>query len=68
MRHDLGMKSKIHPKYRTKYRVNNWPEYDRALVQRGDITLWILDEAITSWKPAPTGGYRRIKLRSQYHR
>ncbi len=49
------MKSKIHPKYKTKYRVNNWPEYDRALVQRGDITLWISDEAITSWKPAPTG-------------
>jgi IS5 family transposase len=55
MRHDLSMQSKVHPKYKTKYRVNNWPEYDRALVQRGDITLWISDAAISSWNPAPTG-------------
>ena len=55
MSHDLGMKSRVHPKYKTKYRVNNWTEYDRALVQRGDITLWISEDAIESWKPAPTG-------------
>ena len=55
MRHDLGMKSRVHPKYKTKYRVNNWAEYDRALVQRGDITLWISEDAIVSWKPALTG-------------
>ena len=55
MRHDLGMKSRVHPKYKTKYRVSNWAEYDRALVQRGNITLWISADAIASWKPAPTG-------------
>jgi hypothetical protein len=55
MRHDLGMKSKIHSKYKTKYRVSHWAEYDQALVKRGDITLWISDDAITSWKPVPTG-------------
>jgi len=49
------MRSRIHPKYKTKYRVNNWPEYDRALAQRGDITLWISEDAITAWIPAPTG-------------
>ncbi len=49
------MKSRVHPKYKTKYRVNSWTEYDRALVQRGDITLWISEDAIESWKPAPTG-------------
>jgi hypothetical protein len=43
------------PKYKTKYRVNNWPEYDRALVQRGNINLWISEDAIDSWKPAPSG-------------
>ena len=41
MGHDLGMKSKVHPKYKTNYRVDNWAEYDRALVRRGDISLWI---------------------------
>jgi hypothetical protein len=55
MRHDLGMKSRVHPKYKTKYRVSNWAEYDRALVQRGSITLWISEDAVASWKPAPTG-------------
>ena len=49
------MKSRVHPKYKTKYRVSNWAEYDRALVERGNITLWISDDAIASWKPAPTG-------------
>ena len=49
------LRSRIHPKYKTKYRVNNWAEYDRSLVQRGDITLWISEDAIVSWKPAPTG-------------
>ena len=33
-------KSKVTPKYKTKYHVRNWPEYDRALAKRGDITVW----------------------------
>ena len=49
------MKSRVHPKYKTKYRVSNWAEYDRALVQRGDITLWISTDATDAWKPAPSG-------------
>jgi IS5 family transposase len=55
MGHFLGMNSRVHPKYKTKYRVSNWAEYDRALVERGNITLWISDDAIASWKPAQTG-------------
>ncbi len=55
MGHFLSMNSRVHPKYKTKYRVSNGAEYDKALVQRGDITLWISEEAIESWKPAPTG-------------
>ncbi len=55
MGHDLGMNSRVHPKYKTKYRVSNWSDYDLALVQRGDITLWISEDAIASWNPAPSG-------------
>jgi hypothetical protein len=55
MSQDLGMRSRVHPKYKTKYRVSNWVDYDRALVQRGDITLWISEDAIATWKPAPSG-------------
>ena len=35
----MSKRSKVHPTYKTKYRVTNWPEYDRALVQRGNISL-----------------------------
>ena len=30
------MQSKVYPTYKTKYRVANWPAYNRALVRRGD--------------------------------
>ncbi len=53
--HDLGMKSRVHPRFKAKYRVGDWAEYDRALVQRGDITLWISPDATNAWKPAPSG-------------
>jgi len=56
MGHFLRMKSRVHPKYKTKYRVSNWAEYDRALVQRGNITLWISEDAVEDWKPAPSSG------------
>ena len=35
------MKSKVHPRYKTKYRVVNWAAYNRALVRRGDVTVWL---------------------------
>ena len=35
----LGMEARVHPKYKTKYRVTSWAEYDWSLVQRGDITM-----------------------------
>jgi hypothetical protein len=48
-------RSRIHPKYKTKYRVKNWAAYDKALVARGDITLWITPEALEAWRPGRTG-------------
>jgi len=44
-------RSKVHPSYKTMYRVENWAEYDRALVRRGDLTIWFSPEAIASWRP-----------------
>ena len=49
------MRSRVHPKYKTKYRVGNWPDYERALVQRGDVTLWLCADAIAAWTPTPSG-------------
>ena len=56
------MKSRVHPKYKAQYRVSNWSDYDQALVQRGDLTIWISPDAIAAWTPSPTGqrgGQRR---------
>ena len=44
-----------HPKYKTAYRVKNWPEYDQALRDRGNITLWLSQEVIETWTAAKTG-------------
>jgi len=49
------MNSRVHPKYKTKYRVADWPEYDRGLVQRGNVTIWLSPEAVAGWKPARDG-------------
>ena len=48
-------RSKVNPKYKTKYRVKNWAAYDRSLVARGDLTLWITPDAFDAWHPTPTG-------------
>ncbi len=48
-------RSRVHPKYKTKYRVGNWPEYDRSLVRRGDLTLWLSPSAISNWTAKPSG-------------
>jgi hypothetical protein len=32
------------------YRVKNWTEYDRALVQRGSITFWLADDFEKNWR------------------
>jgi DDE family transposase len=49
------MNSRVHPTYKTKYRVSNWASYDRALVGRGDVTLWVSPEAIATWEPLSVG-------------
>ena len=73
------MKSKVHPSYKTKYRVANWPAYNQALVRRGDVTVWLSSEAIAAWTPGRSGrrgGQRRysdlaietaLTLRLLYH-
>ena len=49
------MKSKVHPKHKTTYRVKNWASYDRALVRRGDMTIWLSPAAIAAWEPDRAG-------------
>ena len=32
-----------------KYRVKNWPEYNKSLKQRGSVTFWFSDEVQEKW-------------------
>ena len=47
--------SRVNRKYKTKYRVINWREYERGLKSRGDITVWFSKEAIDAWTPPKNG-------------
>ena len=47
---------------KAQYRVINWAEYNESLRQRGDLTIWVSDEAQSMWSaPRRTsrGGQRR---------
>ena len=46
-------------KKKTVYRVRNWKEYNKALVQRGNITLWFDNNAINHWSGVRSGGRGR---------
>ncbi len=37
------------------HKITNWPVYDQALVNRGSLTFWFTDEAISKWT-APASG------------
>ena len=41
---------KPQPRPKTLYRVKNWSEYDKALVQRGSITFWMSDDFEKTWQ------------------
>ena len=40
---------------KARYRVTNWPDYDAALVRRGELTVWLSEEAIAAWHAPATG-------------
>jgi hypothetical protein len=37
-------------KKKTQYRVRNWAAYNAALVHRGDLTVWVDEEALHAWQ------------------
>jgi hypothetical protein len=49
-----------HPKYKTAYRIKNWREYERALRNRGALTLWMSPAAISAWRAPMTGTRGRM--------
>jgi hypothetical protein len=57
---------KVPPKPKEKYRIMNWPEYNKALIQRGLITIWLDHNTLDQWYyqgPPTTGGLFRYSER-----
>jgi hypothetical protein len=47
------------------YKVSNWKEYNRSLINRGNLTVWVSEEAIANWNVvSPTGRKGRVKTYS----
>ena len=42
-------KDKSPSKKKDKYRIRNWKQYNQSLVNRGSITFWFDEAAITKW-------------------
>lgn len=41
---------------KAKWKITNWPQYDRALVQRGSVTVWFEEDFLRKhWRGAATG-------------
>jgi transposase len=37
-------------RFRARYRIRNWREYEAGLKRRGDLTLWLDEAAIAGWQ------------------
>ncbi len=40
---------------KSQYRIRNWSEYEAGLKKRGDLTIWLSDDALDAWR-APAEG------------
>ena len=41
---------------KSSYKIQNWAEYDAALVKRGDITIWFAEDYVQkNWSVSPCG-------------
>jgi hypothetical protein len=45
-------------KTKPKYRLRNWGQYNKALVRRGSLTLWVGADALEAWQEHERTGRR----------
>jgi hypothetical protein len=50
-------------KNKKQYKVRNWREYNQALVDRGNVELWVSEEALQAWEERIKAGRKRGKPR-----
>ena len=44
--------------FKQRYRIQNWPAYNKALINRGSLTVWFDDESIAKWHNSKLSGKR----------
>ncbi len=49
-------------KQKARYGIRNWRQYNQALVQRGSLTLWVDEAALTGWRNHEKSGGRGASL------
>ncbi len=45
-------------KKKAKYRIRNWSDYNRSLVNRGSLTFWIAEDLLANWIEKEKTGMR----------
>ncbi len=45
-------------KKKAKYRIRNWSDYNRSLVNRGSLTFWIAEDLLANWVEREKTGMR----------
>jgi len=45
-------------KRKPTHRVRNWSQYNKSLVQRGSLTVWVSPEVLAAWTCVPPSGKR----------
>lgn len=41
-----------------KFKITNWPTYNKALRQRGSLTVWLNESVIAAWTDNTTPAHR----------
>lgn len=44
--------------WQTRYKVTNWSDYNRALINRGSLTIWFSEEVLKVWLEVERTGHR----------
>jgi len=47
---------------KAKYRIRNWNDYNKSLIQRGSLTVWFSEDALKKWMAQRVGKRGRPKL------
>lgn len=47
-------------KTKPQYRLRNWCQYNKALVRRGSLTLWVTDDILAKWQNHQRTGQRGV--------